>query len=181
MENVTMKTTKKWSKLLTNLVVDLVFLVAFLASIEVKGTGLVIHEWLGVGILAFILVHVLLHWNWVTAVTKKFFRKLVAEPRLNYIVDLLIFIAFITIIFSGLVISRVVLPAIGLEGLRSGFWKVLHAQATNLTIILTGIHLGLHWKWFVSMFRKYVSTPLHMRKANKQVVESPVTVTVDAE
>lgn len=179
MENVTMNKQKKWSKLLTNLVIDLLFLVAFLASVEVKGTGLAIHEWLGVGILAFIMVHVLLHWNWVAAVTKKFFRKLVAEPRLNYIVDLLIFIAFVTIIFSGLVISRVVLPAIGLQGIRSGFWTVLHAQATNLTIILTGVHLGLHWKWFVSLFRKYISVPLRTRKSNQQSTDVPAVVPVE--
>jgi hypothetical protein len=50
-------------------------------------------------------------------------------------------------------LSLLVLPAIGLQGSQSFFWRWLHEQATNLTLLLLGLHVALHWKWIASMTR----------------------------
>ncbi len=148
------------SKTLINVVIDLALLVAFLVVIDEKSTGVVIHEWLGVGIFLVIVVHVLLHWDWVVGITKRFFKKLKAEPRINYFVDLGIFIGFITIIFSGLMISEIVMPLVGLRGTGGMFWKQLHYQATDITLYLAAIHLALHWRWIKSVFTRYLVNPV---------------------
>jgi hypothetical protein len=160
MNNQLEATKTKQNKWVANLVVDALFLIAFLVVIEEKGTGPVIHEWLGVGIVGIILIHVLMHWNWVVGVTKRFFARLKAEPRINYLVDLGIFIGFTTIIFSGLMISESVLPALGLQAARSNIWKFIHFQATDVTILLTGLHLALHYKWILSALKRSIVLPL---------------------
>lgn len=156
LEEVTTRQGNKWK---INMLVDVIFLIAFLIVIEEKGIGPVIHEWLGIAIVGVILIHVLIHWDWVVCVTKRFFSKLKAEPRINYLVDLGILISFTTIIFSGLMMSESVLPAFGVYAARSNLWKFLHVQSTDLTVILTGLHVALHYKWVVNVFKRIVGLP----------------------
>jgi hypothetical protein len=98
----------------TNLYVDIAILIGFLVSYEPALTGITVHEWLSLAFTCALIVHLLLHWNWVVQITLKFFRKLFHSSRLNYVINLAILIDFVTIILSGLLISRSVLPAFGL-------------------------------------------------------------------
>ncbi|PKO13775.1 MAG: hypothetical protein CVU39_17265 [Chloroflexi bacterium HGW-Chloroflexi-10] len=167
-----MKNKKISNKTLLNLTIDVLFLVAFLVVIDANATGIAIHEWLGMGIVGVILIHVLLHWDWVVKVTKRFFTRLRAEPRINYLLDMAIMIGFVTIIFSGLMISESVLPAIGLQGSREAIWKFLHYQATDITILLVGAHLALHYKWILTVIKRYAISPiagLFHRKPKTQI------------
>ena len=134
---------------LLNLAIDIAFWLAFLIAIEINATGLTFHEWWGVGIAAFIAVHVLLHWAWVVAAVQRFFHGLRAAPRLNALVDAGLYLAFITTIFSGLVLSRAVLPALGLRGYNTPFWLDLHIWATDVSMVLAVVHLALHWRWLL--------------------------------
>ena len=143
---------------LLNLAIDIAFWLAFLIAIEINATGLTFHEWWGVGIAAFIAVHVLLHWAWVAAAVQRFFHGLRAAPRLNAIVDAGLYLAFITAIFSGLVLSRAVLPALGLRGYNTPFWLDLHIQATNVSMALAVVHLALHWRWLLLAVRRTMSS-----------------------
>ena len=126
-----------------NLLLDIALFLIFAVTYQAKATGITVHEWLGVGIGAVIITHILLHWQWVVAITKQFFKKLKAEPRINYIVNLAIFASFTTMIFSGLMISHSVLPFFGLEAADSGFWKMLHFTSAESTVWLTALHVAL--------------------------------------
>jgi hypothetical protein len=148
---------RKIGRQLTNLAIDILFWLAFLVAIEVNATGLVVHEWWGVGLCAFVAVHVLLHWSWVAGAVRRFWRGLRAEPRLNALVDAGLYLGFVTMIFSGLALSRSVLPVLGLQSAQTPFWLSLHIQATNVTLVLAVVHLALHWSWLVSTFRRMAS------------------------
>src|SRR5216117_1568414 len=93
-----------------NLAVDIVIFLIFLVVEAPKFSGLPIHEWLGIAIGAGVITHVLLHWQWVIEISKRFFGKAQWSARINYILNILLFIAITTIIFTGLMISRTVLP-----------------------------------------------------------------------
>ena len=138
--------------------------------IEKEATGIVIHEWLGVAIMANILLHILIHWDWVVKFIKGFFSKIHIGPKMNYLLDLCIFIGFTTIIFSGLTISEIVLPLFGLRNVESGYWKFLHFRATDVTIVLVGVHFRLHYKWLLSIFKTLILQPvrkiLHQKRTN---------------
>jgi hypothetical protein len=139
-----------------NLLLDIALFLIFVVTFQAKATGITVHEWLGVGIIVVIITHILLHWQWVVSITQQFFRKLKAEPRINYIVNLAIFAGFTTMIFSGLMISHSVLPFFGLEVAASGFWKMLHKTSADVTVWLTALHVALHWRWIVNAVKRYV-------------------------
>ena len=40
-----------------------------------KHTWIDIHDWVGVALIALVLVHVILHWKWIARMTKSLFRR----------------------------------------------------------------------------------------------------------
>lgn len=160
MEHQTTVKKSALSKTTINLIVDIALFLVFLVVYQAKATGITLHEWLGVGIAGVIITHILLHWQWVVSITKQFFKKLKAEPRVNYIVNAAIFVSFTTVIFSGLMISHSVLPFFGVEVAGSGFWKMLHFTAADVTVWLAALHVALHWRWIVDAVKRYVVAPV---------------------
>lgn len=140
-----------------NLLLDIALFLVFAVTYQAKATGTTVHEWLGVGITVVIITHILLHWQWVVSITQQFFKKIKTEPRVNYIVDLAIFVSFTTMIFSGLMISHSVLPFLGLEVAGSGFWKMLHKTSADVALWLAALHVALHWRWVVNAVKRYLA------------------------
>lgn len=145
----------------TNLALDLIIFAVFLVVASPSLTGNTIHEWLSVAFAAAIVTHLLFHWKWLVKVSALFFRKLFHQSRLNLVVDVLFFIAMTGSIFSGILISKDVLATFGiqLDGIGQG-WKLIHSQTSDLSLILLGVHTALHWKWVVSMVKRYIMTPV---------------------
>lgn len=150
----------KMSKTALNLLLDIGLLLALFLVYEVNVTGEAVHEWLGMGLAGVMIVHILLHWQWVVTVSQRFFSRLKAEPRVQYLLNLGIFIGFTTIIFSGLMISHSVLPIFGLQGSNSWFWKWLHFQSADVTFLLAALHVALHWQWVVNAVKRYLISPV---------------------
>ena len=150
-----MSTKSKNSLNKINLYLDLALVVGFLITMEEKLTGRTLHEWLGVALGVSLVVHLLLHWDWIVAITRRIFKKRPWSTRLNYILDMALFVAFTLIIFSGLMMSESVIGILGLHGSRDHFWKMLHSTATNTVLVLAGLHIALHWQWVVKAFKRY--------------------------
>lgn len=144
----------------TNLLIDLATFAGFLIAAAPRITGETIHEWFGLALGAALLVHLLLHWKWIVAVTQRFFQQSCRSARLNYVINSLLFVAFTAIIFSGVMMSKSVLPTFGLQAAQSFFWRWLHEQSTNLTLLLLGLHVALHWKWVVDASLRYLFAPI---------------------
>jgi hypothetical protein len=109
--------------------------------------GLPFHEWAGLIIGLFFILHKLLNWGWIKKVTISIFRKCTGRARFNYVLDLLLLVGVILMILSGIAIAR----TIDFSWLRLGgstiFWRVMHTSSSFITLALFGIHLGLHWNW----------------------------------
>ena len=109
--------------------------------------GLAFHEWSGLIIGIFFILHKILNWGWIKKVTVGFFRKCTGRARLNYILDVLLLTGMIMMILSGIAIARTIdFSWINLGGSRV-FWRVMHTSSSFITLALFGIHLGLHWNW----------------------------------
>lgn len=137
-----------------NLVVDSSIFLIFLVVEAPKFSGLPVHEWLGIAIGAGVLTHVLLHWSWITEISKRFFGAAQTIARINYVLNLLLFFAITTIIFTGLMISRTVMPLLGITVSQNGLWRGVHTSAADLFILLVALHVALHWQWFVNLLRR---------------------------
>jgi hypothetical protein len=151
-----------------NLFIDLGIFGVFLVATNPNLTGLAVHEWLGVALAGTLVVHLLLHWRWIATVTLHLFRPLLHDSRLQYVVDLLLFISFTTVMMSGLMISRVVLPFLGIALTRNQAWLPLHDLTANTTLALIAVHTALHWDWVVKTFTRYLVDPvaglLHLKR-----------------
>lgn len=145
----------------TNLLLDLTIFTAFLTVSNPHLTGNPIHEWLSLSFGAAILTHLLFHWQWLVKLTTEYFKKFFHRSRLNYMVDLLFFIAITGAIFSGLMISKDVLSTFGIQlGKISRDWKNIHTLTSDASLILLGIHFALHWKWITTNVGRYLLSPV---------------------
>ena len=109
--------------------------------------GLAVHEWTGLAIGLFFLLHKLLNWGWIKKVTVSFFTKCKARARFNYILDVLLLAGITLMILSGIAIARTIdFSWLSLGGSRM-FWRIMHTSSSFITLALFGIHLGLHWNW----------------------------------
>jgi hypothetical protein len=144
----------------TNLFIDLGLLAAFLASMEPRLTGQAIHEWLGIAFLLAIVVHLVLHWDWITHVGKTFFKKLFHSSRFKFVVDVLLFVIFIAVMMSGLMASKVVMRELGISLPRNEVWVSLHRASTDLLLLLIGVHFALSWNWLVLAVKRCIISPL---------------------
>jgi hypothetical protein len=163
----------------TNLIVDSAIFAAFLVVMAPRFSGMAIHEWLGIAFGAAIVTHLLLHWQWLVEVTKRFFGKAQWSARINYLLNALLFVDITVIIFSGLLISEVALPLIGVQLTGGGMWRGLHEASANLFLPLVGLHVALHWQWIVNMFKRLVISPLAPRHALQLGAGVPVPAQVE--
>lgn len=142
-----------------NLAVDSGIFIGFLVAEAPHFTGMAVHEWLGITFAAGIITHLLLHWQWIVAISQRFLSNIPCQARLNYILNTLLFIDITLIIFSGLMISQVALPSLGLSLGAGGAWKGIHIFSANLSLALIGLHVALHWQWIVNAIKRYVIEP----------------------
>lgn len=164
----------------TNLLIDFVIFIAFMIGMDPNGTGIPVHEWLSFALIAAAVTHILLHWKWIISVGAAYFKKLFHTSRLKFAVDVIIFIAATSLMMSGIMISRSILPVFGYQVPESTTWEMIHSDAANLTILAMGLHIGLNWGWVVTMTKKYLIAPLRRPSAaRRQPAAVPVEVSSD--
>ncbi|GAB4580720.1 MAG: DUF4405 domain-containing protein [Anaerolineales bacterium] len=139
--------------------IDSLLFVAFLLVFNTHLTGKTIHEWLGMAMGAVIIVHLLLSWNWIVGITKKFFSKLKAATRINYLLNLLLFVDFTLVIMTGILISESAMKTLGIELPHDEGWKQVHLLTSDWAIYLTGIHLALNWRWVIHTLKTLIRKP----------------------
>jgi hypothetical protein len=139
---------------LTKLLLDLSTFVTLLIVSAPHFTGGAIHEWLALALGGAIIIHLLLNWNWVVQVTLRIFSKAAKTQRFNYILNWALFASGVMIMLSGLMISKTVVPFFGLTLPQNMSWRELHELSTNVTMVLMGLHVAVHWSWITSMFKR---------------------------
>lgn len=136
---------------------SLVITIAMLLLMDPRSFyGLAFHEWAGLIIGIFFILHKILNWGWIKKVTLGFFRKCPWKARFNYVFDVMLLAAITLMILSGIAIARTIdFSWLNLGGSQI-FWRVMHTSSSLMTLALFGIHLGLHWNWVLQM--------LHIKK-----------------
>ena len=150
------QTNKKRSTNKVKLYVDIFIFLFFLVVSAPQATGIALHEWLSFAFLATFIVHLLLNWKWIVNVIRRFFKKLPGETRFNAIWNALLFILGTVVFFSGVFVSEAALPLLGFPIVIDPFWAQMHDLTANLFLILLGVHLAMHWRWFVDAFKRYI-------------------------
>ena len=121
------------------------------------------HEITGLVIGSLFIIHCLFNKKWIAAITTKFFSKSLAPRiRIGYIIDLLLVISFLLIIISGIRTSQVLFPMLA-DG-KDSPWRSVHHFFAGVSIILVGVHLGLHWDFVSNMLKKMLRIPQKVSK-----------------
>ncbi len=154
------KGTATRSQTKTKLVIDITLFIAFLIAMDPRSSGITVHEWLAISLLAVVIIHLLLSWDWIVQITRRFIGKTNNQSRINYVLNWLLFIDGAVIMLSGFMISEAVLPSLGINLPRNFAWRGLHDLSANLFLLLLGLHTALHWKWIVDTIKRYVFQPV---------------------
>jgi hypothetical protein len=135
---------------------DALLLVGYTLAYSLGFTGLASHEWLGIGLGVVLLVHLTLHWDWVVRTTRKLLRP-GGRERFIWAVNLLLLLTMTLCVMSGILISEVALPGLGIIPAASSFWRQMHNTTATLTLILVPVHAALRWRWIAGVARRLVS------------------------
>jgi hypothetical protein len=134
---------------------DTALAAAFLAAFFSDQTGTGLHQWIGVTAAALAAWHLVSHWDWVCAITRRLLGKLSGQSRWYYLFDVAIFAGFLVTGVTGLGISTWL--DLSLRSFTT--WVDVHVWASILTLALTAIKLAMHWRWIVTNSRRIFSRP----------------------
>ena len=96
-------------------------------------TGLPVHEWLGLALGVPVLVHLLFSWSCMSRSTV-------------YLLNWLLFATLVLEIVSGIMISVVAIPALGMATVEDRAWRSLHNRYLNIFTLLVGLHVAMNWR-----------------------------------
>ena len=147
-----------------NFWIDVLTFTGFMVAMEPHFTGETIHEWFTMAAVGTLIVHFVLHWDWFLRLTSHFFVRIFHSSRLNYLIAIAVFLGFISIIVSGLMISKHVMPFFGLHVDSRYAWRRIHDLASNLTLVLVAIHVALRWEWVQAAFLRILVQPFRKTK-----------------
>lgn len=146
--------------------VDTVVLLAFLAlSSPGATTGFRMHEWIGLGFVVAIAVHLILSWGWVAPAVRRAMARRDGKSRINLFLNTTLFFMMGVETVSGLVISDYVVPSAGLPTSDDPRWRQVHNMTASFLLVVVGLHVALNWTWIRAAFRRYVSLPRATRSA----------------
>ena len=139
------------SKNLFKWLVNFTLLGLFAATYFLDLTGVNLHQWLGLLVGAIAVFHLINHWQWVKAVTQRFFQNASGSSRLNYLLDVAIGIGIVLIILSGVIIST----WLNVSGTSFAVIRFLHVMISIGTLVILLVKLILHWKCIAWVFRQF--------------------------
>jgi hypothetical protein len=167
-----MNNKKPYVKLALDVVMGITF--ALLYNKMVLG-GLAFHEIAGIAIAFAFAAHILLNLRFVQKITLRLFDKtLPGKTRFSYFLNVLLLIFMSFVIVSGLLISKVVLPNFRYG--NEGWFKISHMGVSYLTLILIGIHIGLHWHWVMKVTQRLLHLKMSKSLARILLVGAAVLV-----
>lgn len=121
-------------------IVDITMTLSFVLMMGYHMFDANIHEYLGLILLAICIVHQLLNIKWYQYLNKGKYSYI---RSIYLILNILLIISFITMMMSGLLISKNFL-LFGVYG--GGLARKLHLMTSAWVYVLTAIHIGLHGK-----------------------------------
>jgi hypothetical protein len=133
---------------------DALLLPTFLLLLSPRMTGLALHEWIGVVFGIPVLVHLLFSWSWISTATRRVLASADRRARVNYVLNTTLFVLTTVEIVSGLVISQVALPVLGIATVDDRSWRALHNLTLNWTLLAAGLHVAINWSWIVAAVRR---------------------------
>jgi cytochrome b561 len=121
-------------------------------------TGVPWHEWLSIGLAILLLLHLLLQWPWIANRARRLAKPGQWRNRINYAINFGLFASMVATMQSGLVISRVAMPAFFPDWTGDRRWGAIHGYASSVLVIMVGLHIAMNWDWIRNEARRLLRT-----------------------
>lgn len=121
-------------------ILDLVLLVVLLTLYSKRLISIQYHEVAGLLFILLVLVHIGINGKTIAAMCRKF-GKMPFPVKAGVLTDVLLILCFVWLGVSGVLISHTILTGISSSNV---FFKMSHMFAGGLSVVLIGIHIGLH-------------------------------------
>jgi preprotein translocase subunit SecY len=132
-----------------------------------RGTWDLIHTWSGVFMITAAMIHLTLHWNWVTSMSRRIVRQLTGQSKglnrrshFNVAINAVIAVSFFLTAISGIYFlyspggSQAKVLSYSQILFSRTTWDLIHTWAGIIMIIAAVIHFAIHWQWAVKVTRK---------------------------
>lgn len=145
-----------------------------------------LHTWFGIVMIAAVVVHLAIHWNWVTGTTRRLAKSLVGQGArmnrygiFNVAVDAAVALGFLLVALSG--IYFLFAPGGGRTAdpmfiFSRTAWDMIHTWSGVVMIIAAVIHFAIHWRWVTKVTAKVMASI----KPRVQPMGEPARVRVEA-
>ena len=135
-------------------VMDTLLLISFMLVSAPQATGIPLHEWFSLFFIIPFVIHLLLHWDWVTRSFGRLFANITARERFNIVWDYLFYIMMLLVFVSGFLVSVALLPALNISLNIQDFWSKIHHDSATFIMPMLGVHLALNFSWIVKLTKR---------------------------
>ena len=137
---------------------DVIIFVIFMLTMSFHFIPKILHEILGL----LMMLLVFLHFKWNVNAFKSLYGNL--KKRISMIIDVALLLCMLIITFTGICISHHLFNGmINMQLQRNILIHQLHVLLPYVFIILSGIHLGLHWKGFWQRIKNLLHLDSNLR------------------
>lgn len=146
------------------IIIDLVMTITLLLLMLFQITGQQVHEYLGIMMLVLFLGHNVLNWKWYRHLFKgkyKFYR------CIQTVLNISILMMMLGLGYSGMVMAQYV--PFSISGSIS-LARRLHLACSYWGFVLMSMHLGMHIRQMMNMFKKYIHLKTNALKIIKLMI-----------
>ncbi len=151
----------KKNKNLYKIILDILMTAVLVVLMKITITGILWHELLGIGVFLLFIFHKLININTLSCLIKKF-KKIPIRSKSMLILDILLFIDFIVVAGTGILISQELFSSYFTLS-NTYLVSAIHHSSAYIGLILISIHIGLHWSCIISI----IKDKLHLKNANR--------------
>lgn len=147
-------------KMMIKIAVDIVMTAVLIFLMTYELIGQATHEWLGIGMFVFFIVHHVLNRKWIQNVFKGHYT---AARILQTIFVICVLLTMLGSMVSGIILSQTVFSFLKIHG-GSLLARNIHMVCAYGGYILMSMHLGFHWGMMMGIVKK------HFQKKQKEFV-----------
>lgn len=151
----------KKNKNLYKIILDIFMTAVLVVLMKITITGILWHELLGIGVFLLFIFHKLININTLSCLIKKF-KKVPIQSKCMLILDVLLFIDFIVVVGTGILISQELFSSYFTLS-NTYFVSALHHSSAYIGLILISIHIGLHWSCIINI----VKVKMRLKNTNR--------------
>ena len=127
-------------KMNIRMVIDVLMTILLLCLMAYQITGEFLHEWIGVIMTFFVIVHQIINRKWYAALLKG---KYNMYRLVTTLINLLLIVSFFLTAICGMSMSSHAVPLFyGI--LKISFSRSMHLAFSHWSFVLMGLHLGMH-------------------------------------